>query len=208
LADYLIGTPSARRRIGILPSAFNPPTIAHLALAAAAEQSAQLDQVVFALPRNLPHKSFAGASLDQRIEMVQAAIKAKPARAAALTTGGLFIDIAREFRQLCEPITEIFLVCGKDAAERFARWDYGTGASLDEQLEEFTLLVGDRFGRYEPPTVQHDRILLVPLPLDMSRVSSQALRALRAQDEDWRPLTVDGVAQLIEEWALYQQPDR
>ena len=50
------------RRLGILPGTFNPPTLAHIALARAA--LAQVDEVLFVLPREFPHKPYQGATFD------------------------------------------------------------------------------------------------------------------------------------------------
>jgi nicotinate-nucleotide adenylyltransferase len=204
LAEYVIGSPGDALRIGVLPSAFNPPTIAHLALASAAERHAQLDKVVFALPRELPHKSFEGASPEQRIEMLKAALADQPARGVVLTDGGLFIEIARELRDLHRPGAEIFLICGNDAAQRIAAWDYGSGPAFEDQLQEFTLLVGDREGRYVPDTRWGGRVQAMSLPDELDAVSSARLRQQRRRNEDWQALTVPAVAKLIEGWNLYR----
>lgn len=204
MAEYVIGSPNGRRRIGILPSAFNPPTIAHLALASAAEQQAQLDQVVFALPRTLPHKSFVGASLEQRTQMLQAVVDGDNSRAVAVTRGGLFIEIAREFKEAAENDAEVFLICGRDAAERIVNWDYGSGPSFEQQLEEFALIVGNRAGSFAAQAHHSTRTIPVALPLEMDHVSSETLRARRQDNEDWQHLTDPGVARLIEAWSLYR----
>lgn len=204
MAEYVIGSPIGRRRIGVLPSAFNPPTIAHLALAAAAAQHAQLDQVVYALPRRLPHKSFIGASLEQRTQMLRAVVKDDPSRATALTRGGLFIEIAREFKDVAENDAEIFLICGRDAAERIVSWDYGTGPSFGRQLDEFTLVVGDREGTFVAEAQHRTRTMPVALPLEMDSVSSETLRAQLKNNDDWQHLTDPGVARLIQDWGLYR----
>lgn len=204
MAEYRIGSPGDALRVGVLPSAFNPPTIAHLALAAAAERHARLDQVVFALPGELPHKSFEGASAEQRIEMLKAALEDQPARSAALTDGGLFIEIAGELRKLHRPGAEIFLICGKDAAQRIAAWDYGGGLSFAEQLQHFTLLVGDRAGRYVPEARWGERVQALLLPDELDAVSSASLRQRRRHNENWQALTVPAVAKLIERWDLYR----
>jgi nicotinate-nucleotide adenylyltransferase len=203
LAEYVTGSPAGALRLGVLPSAFNPPTIAHLALADAAQQAAGLDQVVFALPSDLPHKSFEGASRSQRIEMIQAAAAGRPARGVVLTSGGLFVEIARELKGLHPPGAEIFLICGKDAAQRIAAWDYGAEPRFEDQLKEFTLLVGDREGRYLPDARWGERIRAINLPPELDSVSSASLRQRRRRNEDWQALTVPAVARLIEQWNLY-----
>lgn len=204
MAEYVTGSPAGVLRAGVLPSAFNPPTVAHLALADAAQKSAGLDLVVFALPSDLPHKSFEGASRPQRIEMLQAAAAGQPARGVVLTDGGLFVEIARELKALHPTGAEIFLICGRDAAQRIAAWDYGAGPSFEDQLQEFSLLVGDREGRYIPDARWGDRVQAVCLPPELDWVSSANLRQRRRRNEDWRSLTVPAVARLIEQWDLYR----
>ncbi len=204
MAEYVIGSPGDALRVGVLPSAFNPPTIAHFALADAAQQFAELDQVVFALPGDLPHKSFVGASRGQRIEMLKAAVTRQPGRGVALTDGGLFVEIARELKALHRPGAEIFLICGKDAAQRIAAWDYGAGPTFEDQLEEFTLLVGNREGRYIPDPCWGERVQAMRLPDELDAVSSANLRQRRRRNEDWQSLTVPAVAKLIEQWNLYR----
>lgn len=203
MAVYVTGSPAGALRLGVLPSAFNPPTIAHLALADAAQQVGGLDQVVFALPSDLPHKSFEGASRQQRIEMLQAAAAGRPARGVVLTAGGLFVEIARELKELHSPGTEVFLICGRDAAQRIAAWDYGAGPPFVDQLEEYSLLVGDREGRYVPDPRWGQRVRAINLPVELDSVSSAGLRRRRRRNEDWRALTVPAVARLVEQWDLY-----
>src|SRR5215813_7604346 len=88
---------SRPNRLGILSGAFNPPTVAHLALAEAALASSEVDEVVFVLPRSLPHKEFAGASPEERLDMLLSSCK-DPAFSVAETDGGLFVEIAEECR--------------------------------------------------------------------------------------------------------------
>ena len=55
-------------RLGVFPGSFNPITVAHLALAEAALNV--VDEVVFVLPRQFPHKTYSGASFEQRKELL------------------------------------------------------------------------------------------------------------------------------------------
>jgi nicotinic acid mononucleotide adenylyltransferase len=121
-----------------------------------------------------------------------------------LTHGGLFVEIARELRDLQHPSAEVFLFCGKDAAQRIATGDYGTGPSVEVQLQEFTLLVGDRAGRYLPDARWGQQVQAVDLPAELDSVSSASLRRQRRRNEDWQALTVPAVAKLIEQWNLYR----
>src|SRR3954452_18527142 len=85
------------QRLGILPGTFNPVTIAHLSLARAALR--HVEEVVFVLPRVFPHKTYSGASFNDRVEMLRAAVAGEEAFSIATSDGGLFIDIASECRQ-------------------------------------------------------------------------------------------------------------
>lgn len=140
-----IGRPA---RLGLMPGSFNPPTCAHVALAEAA--LSVVDQVVLVLPRWFPHKTFDGASPEQRVDMLRRIAEARPSFGAALSDGGLYVEIAREAQQVY-PGTEIHLVCGRDAAERIVTWDYGESGVVEAMLREFRLLVAPREGEYAPP---------------------------------------------------------
>ncbi len=195
--DLFCGRLIRRGRIGALPAAFNPPTVAHLALAAAAARQHSLDQVVFVLPRALPHKDFGGATFDDRVAMLRAALRDHPGHAAASCPGGLFFQIAGDLRQACGPEVAIAVLCGRDAAERSVAWDYGDGPSIADQLREFELLAGFRRGRYEPPSELSDRIRTVALPQDLDEVSSSRLRRAVASGADWEHWTPAPAATVI-----------
>jgi len=82
------------QRVGVLAGAFNPVTVAHLALARAA--LSQVDEVVFVLPKLFPHKPYHGAPFSARVEMLRAATMDEPAFSIAAADGGLFVEIAGE----------------------------------------------------------------------------------------------------------------
>src|SRR5947209_20596702 len=84
-------------RLGLMPGTFNPPTKAHLALAEAA--LAHVDEVLLVLPGVLPHKTWEGATKQQRIEMLRLLTAEMPRTGAAVSEGGLFIDMVREARK-------------------------------------------------------------------------------------------------------------
>ena len=132
-----------KKRIAILAGAFNPLTRAHVALADAA--SAVVDEVICIVPRVYPHKQFEGAGLDHRLAM----LRRTPYRAET-TQGGLFIEIAREMRTK-EPESELYFLCGRDAAERILNWDYGEAGFVQRMLQEFGLLVAARQGEFLVP---------------------------------------------------------
>lgn len=176
-------------RLGVLPSAFNPPTVAHMALASAALSN--LDEVLFVLPRVFPHKDIDGATLAQRIEMVRAAIQHEERFSLALADRGLFIDIARECREALGPLDLSFL-CGRDAAERIVNWDYGSPEAFAEMLQEFSLLVAARKGDYEAPYRYRDAIRSLKVAA-LDEVSSSEVRRRIAEGSDWEALVPEAL---------------
>jgi nicotinate-nucleotide adenylyltransferase len=177
------------KRVGVLAGAFNPVTRAHLALADAALH--RVDEVICVVPRAYPHKEFHGAALEDRIAM----LKLADGRYRVETTeGGLFIDIARELRRAD---TELFFICGRDAAERIIHWDYGEAGAIETMLDEFSLLVADRGGTYEAPAHLRHRVHALPLDEDFSEVSSTEVRRRIAAGEPWEHLVPPPIVERV-----------
>lgn len=198
------GSAASHLRVGILPSAFNPVTIAHLELAHQAMRQFSLDEVLFLLPRVFPHKAYAGPSLEQRLEMLLAAVADGPQFSVGSTDQGLFIDIVRECRAVYGQQTEFFLVCGRDAAERAANWDYGSGTPFADQLREFRMLVAPRNGPYDVPPEYTGRIHNLDLPPNLELCSSSAVRDAIAVGQRWEHLVPPVVGAIIHKGQYYR----
>jgi nicotinate-nucleotide adenylyltransferase len=188
------GQPS---RAGILPGTFNPLTIAHLALAHAA--APHVDEIVFVLPRQLPHKPFSGASFEQRIAMLKAALRDEPACSIATSDGGLFLDIGVECRTAYGENAQLTFLCGRDAAERIATWDYGGRGSFEALLTQFNLLVASRCGEYEPPPGSAHAVRALQLNGHFDHVSSSEIRERIARGEGWKHLVPPALREAAEE---------
>ena len=191
-------------KIGLLPGAFNPPTVAHVAVAREARVQHGLDQVVFLLPEVFPHKGYEGATFEDRLAMLQSVVEGEEGFAVASSDKGLFIDIAREARETCGPRVEIYLICGRDAAERIVGWDYDEGPSFAEQLKEFQLLVASRGGDYAAPAVYESRIHGIDLPVSFETVSSTRIREAVPAGKPFRAWVDERVADQIERRGLYR----
>ncbi len=182
-------------RLAVLPGTYNPPTRAHLALAAAALPS--VDEVVLVLPRQLPHKSWDGLPPEVRLEMLVTAAEAHPRFSVAQSEGGLLVDIARECAET-HPGAQVCFLCGRDAAERIIGWRYDGAPPLEEQLRRFSLLVAARQGSFQPPAELADRIALVSLDPDFDWHSATEVRTRIAEGRDWRELVPPSIIPLVE----------
>ena len=183
-------------KVGILAGSFNPPTVAHLELAQAAIH--RVDLVVCVVPRVFPHKEYSGATLEQRVEMLDAAGLTVP-HAIASTGQGLFIDIARESREHYGAGTEMSFICGRDAAERILHWDYGRPGVVEEMLGEFELLVAPRGGHFSPPEEYRHRIHRLEVRSGHEEVSSTEVRERIARGEPWEHLVPEGIHEKVRE---------
>ncbi len=186
---------SRPNKVGILPGSFNPPTVAHLELAKAA--SAYADLILFVVPRVFPHKEYSGATLEQRVEMLDAAGLAIP-HSIASTSQGLFIDIARECRDHYGAQARLSFICGRDAAERILHWDYGRPGVVEEMLREFELLVAPRGGHFSPPEEYRHRIHTLNVS-GYEEVSSSEVRERIARGEPWEQLVPEKIRERVRE---------
>ncbi|MCX6623482.1 MAG: hypothetical protein NTY38_20935 [Acidobacteria bacterium] len=176
----------AFRRLGIFSGSFHPPTLAHLGLARAA--LTLVDEVLFVLPKVLPHKQYEGVSFEDRAALLLAATAPEPRFSLAATEGGLFLEIANECRAAHGPSVELFFLCGRDAAERIVNWDYGPLPPIQQQLETYHLLVADRAGHYTPPPEFAHRIHPLPVEASFDEISSTEVRRRIQAGEPWQHL--------------------
>jgi nicotinate-nucleotide adenylyltransferase len=193
--EFLYRASSKAPRVALFPGAWNPPTVAHVEIAQAARK--QTGEVIWVLPRVFPHKDFEGAGFDARCEMLEILARSERGFSAAVSGGGLYAEIADEAREFFGPRTEIALVCGRDAAERIAGWDYGAPGVFEDLLSRYQLLVAARTGDYEPAMHYKGRVLNLPLESSRDDVSSSEVRRRIANGEDWRPLVPPALVEIV-----------
>lgn len=184
--EFFHRTPGNPSRVAVFPGSFNPVTVAHLALARAA--LSKVDEVVLVLPRVFPHKEYSGAGFDDRMAIMCAAVSDSDGISAAASEHGLFVEIAAECREVYGRDVALSFLCGRDAAERIADWDYGRPGAFGEMLREFGLLVAARGGEYEPPAEFRSAIERLDTGCDLDAVSASEVRARIARGEPWEHL--------------------
>ena len=177
------------RRVALLPGAWNPPTTAHVAIARAALGWA--DEVIFVMPKAFPHKQYEDWPMEQRMALVRDLVSAENGFSAAITESGYYFEIAEEARVTLAGDTEIGLVCGRDAAERIAAWDYGQPGVFEEMIARYPLLVAARGGQYRSPLTPG--IIALELAPHFEHVSSTEVRRRAAAGEEWRALVPESI---------------
>jgi nicotinate (nicotinamide) nucleotide adenylyltransferase len=179
-------------------------------MAEAVLQTFRLHEVLFVLPQVPPHKTIFGATLEQRLAMMQLAVADCPYATVGLSTHGLFIDIYRGLLAVYPPQPEVFFLTGRDAAERILTWDYAdAAAALHEMLTSFQLIVCDREGAFRLP--EHPllapyahRIHRCTLPASYNAISSTEVRQRCQQGRPIDGLVPLAVAEYIRQHRLYR----
>ena len=184
-------------RLGVLAGTFNPVTVAHLALAEAA--LAVVDEVVFVLPRQFPHKTYSGASFEQRVELLGMVLEGERRISVAACERGLFVEIAAECREAYGADVRLSFLCGRDAAERIANWDYGRPGAYLEMLKQFDFLVAARSGEYCPPASVLSSFARLELSGAFDHVSASEVRTRIGKGEPWEHLVPAAVRRRVSE---------
>jgi len=193
--EFVLRRRPARTSLALFPGAFNPPTRAHEAMALAA--LAHANEVVLTLAVRMPHKAIGADEIGARLEWMRLLAEADDRISVATTVGGLFFEMAREARA-ATGIKHIGIVCGRDAAERAARWDYGDAPSFAVQLEEFTMLVAPRMGPMEAGDALKTHIIELELDAPAQLVSStEARRLIAAGAPEWKHLVPERIARRL-----------
>ena len=136
-------------RLGILGGTFDPVHNGHVAVAEAAVDCAELDEVVFVPAGDPPHRPPAEAAAEQRLEMCRLAVGDEPRFAVSdvevKREGPSFtVDTLLALRG-ANPHAELFLILGWDAASQLRSWH-----RPDEVLALAPIVVVSRPGRHAP----------------------------------------------------------
>lgn len=190
-------------RVGIFGGSFNPPHIAHLAVAEAARDQLGLDRIVWVPAATPPHKQGRPMTATaHRLAMTRLAVAGNPAfdvSAWEIEQGGVSytVDTIRALQDL-QPEADFHLVLGGDSLAQFGSW-----REPEEILRRAALVVYPRPGAdladVDPAVMARATVLDRPL-LDPS---STAIRRLLRAGHSARYLVPDSVLAYIDEHGLY-----
>ena len=194
-------------RIGVLGGTFDPPHEGHLALARAAADALNLDEVIF-LPthRNPLKKDAKQTGAKKRMEMVRLATKNEPAFAVSdieVERKGLSyaVDTMRQL-QMVRP-GDYWFILGADALKDFKKWK-----QPEKLLKLARLAVAVR-----PPETFQDAISRIPeqfraridaVPMPPVEISSTEIRERISGKRPVSQWVPRDVLQYIEENRLYR----
>ncbi|MDX1532260.1 MAG: nicotinate-nucleotide adenylyltransferase [Rhodothermales bacterium] len=194
---------AAPRRLGLFGGSFNPPHLAHLAVAEAAREQADLDRVLWLPAATSPFKQ--GEALpapEHRLAMTRLAVEGNPAFGVSdveVRRGGVSytVDTVRAV-QAAHPEAALFLLLGGDGLAGFRQW-----RAWEELLGRVRLLVYRRPGSADPPLdgALRDRVSFLDAP--PLGLSSTYVRGLLRAGRSARYLVPDAVLRYAEAHGLY-----
>jgi nicotinate-nucleotide adenylyltransferase len=202
------------RRIGVFGGTFDPPHLGHLAAGQEIYHLLGLEQVLLVPARRNPLKaSGPGASVEQRLRMVELAIGDDPrfalSRADADRPGPSYtVDLLAEL-QARLPGAELLFLVGSDALRDLPEW-----RDPETILRRWRLVTFTRQGFPAPDLATletrlpgaAERITVVPVP--GVAVSSRDLRRRVAAGLPIRYLVPDPVWRYVEAEGLYRHSGR
>jgi Cytidylyltransferase-like len=161
-------------RVGAYPGTFNPPTVAHLAIAEAAWRQGGLDRIELVLSRSPLGKDPVVPSFEDRLRVLDAVAASRPWLGVTVTDRRLIADVAAGYDAVIMGADKWMQVC--DPA-----WYGGSRAARDAALARLPrVLLVERPGS-QPVPPGPDRGLLLIVDQDHAEVSSSQVRAGRRE---------------------------
>lgn len=195
------------KRIGLFGGTFDPPHLAHLALARSALEALALDELRW-IPAGDPwQKTRRITPAAHRAAMVALAIAGEPRfvleRCEIERSGPSFtIDTVRAL-QAAQPGCEWVLLIGQDQYLGLPSW-----REWQDLLGRVTLAVAGRPGAAAAPDPALQRWPHCTVPLPPMDISATAIRARLARGEPVTDLVPPAVARYIDQHRLYGKNDK
>jgi nicotinate-nucleotide adenylyltransferase len=195
------------RRIGLFGGTFDPPQLAHVALARCARDTLPLDEVRW-VPTGQPwQKAHAISSAADRAAMVTLAIDGEAGfvleRCELERAGPSYtLHTVQELQQR-HPGAEFFLLIGADQYNNLHTWH-----GWRELLQRVTLAVAARPGVALQPDPAVARVPHRAVPLPPLDISATDIRDRVAHGESISGLVRDTVARYIDQHHLYRSAAR
>jgi nicotinate-nucleotide adenylyltransferase len=197
---------STAQRIGVFGGSFDPPHLAHLALARVARDTLALDELRW-LPAGRPWQKAGGtrANATQREAMVKALISGEPGfvlddRELKREGPSYTVDTLRELKAE-HPTAKLFLVVGADQFARLGTWHK---AAQLPKLASFAVAAREGQAVQPPPAWDSAPLAWRKLPLPRIDISATEVRRRIAAGEPFAPLVGEAVAGYIDQQHLYR----
>ena len=194
------------RRLGVFGGAFDPPHVAHVALARVAIEQLALDALWVIPTGQAWHKARTLSPAEHRLNLVRLAFESVSKvivddRETRRDGPTYTIDTLREL-QAENPHADLFLIIGADQARSLDQWH-----EWEEVVKSATICVAGRDhpassdGEFVPPPALRSRFAALKMPFNP--ISATAIRTRVAECEPIGALVGEPVARYIAQHHLY-----
>ena len=206
--------------VAALPAAFNPPTTAHVELLDAAQKKIRTSEFLLILDKKTIDKELYGATLEDRLLMLELMAQSRKNTSVAFSSHGLFVEKADALEKVFPRGLELHFIIGYDTLVRLfdARYYINRDESLENLFSKSRFLVGNR-GRDDGASVEellsaprNERFKKFVEPISISdraaALSSTEMREKVERGEGIRGLVPPEVENFIRETGLYTSPEK
>lgn len=169
-----------RDRVGCYPGSFNPPTVAHLAVAEAARRTGALDRVDLVLSQvALGKEDLVAPTIDQRATVLRSVAAGRPWLGVAVRQERLVADLAEGYDAV---------VVGADKWRQVVdpAWYGDDPAARDAAVARLPLvLVAPRSGDHLEDLAERPGVVVLDLDPAHHRVSASAVRTGHPDAGGW-----------------------
>lgn len=202
--------------VGVFPSSFNPITEGHMAILQGAAEIRAFKEILLVLDTRAMDKELFGATLADRLLMVQIMFGDRPNFSIGVINRGLFFDKAEALKELYPRGTEINFIVGYDTLSRVFDPKYyeDREATLDRLFARCTFMVANR-GDNERKAVQElmalaenrrfkGKVHFFEIPNQLANISSSRVRKRVMEGKTFDRLVPAKISEFIEKVKLYK----
>ncbi len=209
------GISGRRGRLGIFAASFNPLTMAHLTLIREARKRFDLAEVLVLLDIKAMDKKIVGASLEDRLKMLNVLFRRDPKISIGLSNRGRFVEKLLPLRTLFPPPISFVFIVGFDTILRVMdkRYYKARKKALGYLFEATQFLVANRGGQdaqsfealFENVVNRRyrDGVSFITLPEGFSSLSSSLIRRKIAEGHPVEGLVPAPILRYIQKAGLY-----
>ena len=202
--------------VGIFPSSFNPITKGHMAILQRAAGIKGFQEVLVVLDTEAMDKEVFGATLVDRLLMLQVLFEDEPSFSVGVSNRGLCLTKAEVLMEMYPEGTGIIFIVGYDTLARVFDPKYyeDREEALARLFTSCTFMVANRggYGRKAfdqlMASVENERfkgkVQFFEIPNHLAQISSSRVRQRVMKGEPFAGLVPAGVREFIEKVKLYQ----
>ena len=202
--------------VGVFPSSFNPITKGHMEILQRAAEIKAFKEILLVLDTQAMDKENFGATLVDRLLMVQGLFEDHPSFSIGVSNRGLFLTKAESLKEIYPRGMDITFIVGYDTLERVFDTKYyeDREGALDQLFGSCTFMVVNREKQGKEALQQlmasaenrrfKGKVHFFEIPNHLARVSSNQVRQSLLEGKSIARLVPTQIGEFIEKVKLYK----